>query len=234
MLAIRVVPDGLVVEEPCVAGPTRLGRGGAWRAVSLEQATLFSDSRPDEFLLFDSLLERLTGFDAPIEQVMYIDKRLREHTLLQAIARTNRVKRGKQRGYVVDYIGLANHLTDALTLYTAADELQELHDGLKNITTELPVLAALLPSRGQWACRWVGRQLRQLNKVPKVLITDGPYAETKEQLGGILVLEAKDLNHAIQLMSKHPGVKAGPFEIRPVEDLSAMVAESERRRSKTK
>ena len=52
----------------------------------------------------------------------------------------------------------------------------------------------------------------------KVSITDGPYAETKEQLGGILVLEARDLNHAVQLMSKHPGVKAGPFEIRPAED----------------
>lgn len=90
------------------------------------------------FLIVCDML--LTGFDAPIEQVMYIDKRLREHTLLQAIARTNRVKRGKQRGYVVDYIGLANHLTEALTLYNATDELQELHDGLKNISTELPVL----------------------------------------------------------------------------------------------
>ena len=68
----------------------------------------------------------------------------------------------------------------------------------------------------------------------KVSITDGPYAETKEQLGGILILEARDLNHAIQLLSKHPGVKVGPFEIRPVEDLSALVAESERRRSKAK
>ena len=55
----------------------------------------------------------------------------------------------------------------------------------------------------------------------KALVTDGPYAETKEQLGGILVLEARDLDHAVQLMSKHPGVKAGPFEIRPTEDLSA-------------
>jgi type I restriction enzyme R subunit len=90
------------------------------------------------FLIVCDML--LTGFDAPVEQVMYIDKRLREHTLLQAIARTNRVKRGKHRGYVVDYIGLANHLTEALTLYTATDELQELHDGLKNISTELPVL----------------------------------------------------------------------------------------------
>jgi len=68
----------------------------------------------------------------------------------------------------------------------------------------------------------------------KVSVTDGPYAETKEQLGGILVLEARDLNHAIQLMSKHPGVRVGPFEIRPAADLTAMVAESsERRRSAT-
>lgn len=65
----------------------------------------------------------------------------------------------------------------------------------------------------------------------KVVVTDGPFAETKEQLGGLLVLEARDLNHAIQLMSKHPGVKAGPFEIRPAADLLGMVAESERRRS---
>jgi len=64
----------------------------------------------------------------------------------------------------------------------------------------------------------------------KVAVTDGPYAETKEQLGGILVLEARDLNHAIQLMSQHPGVKSGPFEIRPAADLSAMIKQSEQRR----
>ena len=50
----------------------------------------------------------------------------------------------------------------------------------------------------------------------KVAVTDGPYAETKEQIGGILLLEARDLKHAIELMSKHPGVRlGGPFEIRP-------------------
>jgi len=53
----------------------------------------------------------------------------------------------------------------------------------------------------------------------KVAVTDGPYAETKEQLGGILILEANDLNHAIQLMSQHPGVRlGGPFEIRPAAE----------------
>ena len=60
----------------------------------------------------------------------------------------------------------------------------------------------------------------------KVEVTDGPYAETKEMLGGILLLEARDLNHAIALMSKHPGVKMGPFEIRPAnEAINGLVAE---------
>jgi hypothetical protein len=68
----------------------------------------------------------------------------------------------------------------------------------------------------------------------KVAVSDGPYAETKEQLGGILLLEARDLDEAIQLMSKHPGVKFGPFEIRPAADLTGMVRESERRRSVAK
>jgi len=55
-------------------------------------------------------------------------------------------------------------------------------------------------------------------KAGQVEVTDGPYAETKETLGGILFLEARDLNHAIALMSKHPGVKMGPFEIRPADE----------------
>jgi hypothetical protein len=54
----------------------------------------------------------------------------------------------------------------------------------------------------------------------KVSITDGPFAETKEQIGGLLLLEANDLNHAIQLMSKHPGVRVGSFEIRPIDEES--------------
>jgi hypothetical protein len=84
---------------------------------------------------------------------------------------------------------------------------------------------ALQSARNGTTLRW---------KNGKVSITDGPYAETKEQLGGICVLEARDLNQAISLMSKHPGVKAGPIEIRPAENLTQMIRESERRRSKTK
>ena len=63
----------------------------------------------------------------------------------------------------------------------------------------------------------------------KVAVTDGPYAETKEQLAGFFVLEARDLNHAIQLMSKHPVVRGGPIEIRPVADPMEMDREREKR-----
>lgn len=63
-------------------------------------------------------------------------------------------------------------------------------------------------------------------KAGEVDVTDGPYAETKEALGGILLLEARDLKHAIALMSKHPGVKMGPFEIRPAhEAINHLIAE---------
>jgi len=66
----------------------------------------------------------------------------------------------------------------------------------------------------------------------KPQITDGPFAETKEFLGGIMILEAKDLNEAILLMSRHPSLKmGGTFEIRPSADLSALVAESKKRRA---
>jgi hypothetical protein len=65
----------------------------------------------------------------------------------------------------------------------------------------------------------------------KVATTDGPYAETKEQLGGILLLEARDMNHAVQLMTQHPSVKYGSiFEIRPVADMNEVIKKSEQRR----
>jgi hypothetical protein len=68
----------------------------------------------------------------------------------------------------------------------------------------------------------------------KVSVTDGPYVETKEKIGGIYVIEARDLNHAIQLMSKHPVVRAGGVEIRAVVDMSAIYEASKERRAAAK
>ena len=67
---------------------------------------------PLRFLLVCDML--LTGFDAPIEQVMYLDKPLRDHNLLQAIARTNRVYKNKEAGKIIDYYGITRNLYDAL------------------------------------------------------------------------------------------------------------------------
>jgi type I restriction enzyme, R subunit len=89
------------------------------------------------FLIVCDML--LTGFDAPVEQVMYIDKIVKEHNLLQTIARVNRVQKGKSRGYIVDYVGLATHLQDSLSKYSG-DDRDDVENSLKNIKTELPIL----------------------------------------------------------------------------------------------
>jgi hypothetical protein len=64
----------------------------------------------------------------------------------------------------------------------------------------------------------------------KVMVTDGPFAETKEQLGGFFELEASDMNHATELLSKHPFIPFASFEIRPAdEEFKALVAEKHQR-----
>jgi len=81
----------------------------------------------------------LTGFDAPVEQVMYINKKIREHNLLQAIARVNRTARGKEKGFIVDYIGIGNHLKEALEIY-ASDDRDDILNAMKDMSTEIPIL----------------------------------------------------------------------------------------------
>ncbi len=88
------------------------------------------------FLIVKDML--LTGFDAPIAQVMYIDRKLQDHTLMQAIARVNRTYTGKTCGFVVDYYGLSKHLTDALELFTS-DDVDGTFQSLKD---EIPKLKA--------------------------------------------------------------------------------------------
>jgi type I restriction enzyme, R subunit len=83
------------------------------------------------FLVVSDML--LTGFDAPIEQVMYLDKKLTAHNLLQAIARVNRTYEGKTRGLIVDYYGVGAHLKDALANYEDAD----VEDVMQDFSNEL-------------------------------------------------------------------------------------------------
>ena len=77
----------------------------------------FCDGEIDILIVCSKLL---TGFDAPICQVLYIDKELKEHGLLQAIARTNRLREGKEYGLIVDYRGLIQKLDAAMDMYSGA------------------------------------------------------------------------------------------------------------------
>lgn len=107
-------------------------------------------SDPLMFLIVKSML--LVGFDAPIEQVLYIDRKLKEHELLQAIARVNRTRSGKNVGYVVDYANIGGHLVAALAAYTQDDvqgafrtakqeiiDLRDRHSRVVNVFKELGV-----------------------------------------------------------------------------------------------
>ncbi len=89
---------------------------------------------PLGFLIVKSML--LTGFDAPIEGVMYLDRPIREAELLQAIARVNRTRTGKKAGIVVDYYGIAQHLKDALSAYSVED----IEGALQSLADEIPKL----------------------------------------------------------------------------------------------
>jgi type I restriction enzyme, R subunit len=89
---------------------------------------------PLSILVVNNML--ITGFDAPVEQVLYLDRKIVAHDLLQAVARVNRTHGAKKCGYVVDYIGVARHLNEALQDYDGEDTKGTLID----ISVELPKL----------------------------------------------------------------------------------------------
>ncbi len=126
-------------------------RTGKWAAIKTGdssrteaevKAAFKKKGEPPFFLIVCAKL--LTGFDAPVESVMYLDNPLKEHNLLQAIARTNRVEGPeKQVGLIVDYIGITRHLNEALATYRKEDikgalhDLDELKAGLKHAHREV-------------------------------------------------------------------------------------------------
>ncbi len=101
------------------------------------------------FLIVKSML--ITGFDAPVEGVMYLDRPIREAELLQAIARVNRPEHNKEAGLVVDYYGVARHLKDALSAYSSDDidgALVSLRDEIPRLRDRRDRCVALFLTRG--------------------------------------------------------------------------------------
>jgi len=105
----------------------------------------FNPEKSETGIGFICVCDRLlTGFDAPVEQVMYLDKSLREHDLFQAITRVNRTKKGKSFGLIVDYFGVTKHLGDALSIFTDKDKLQleDFQKVFRDVDKEIPILEA--------------------------------------------------------------------------------------------
>jgi hypothetical protein len=130
----------------------------------------------------------------------------------------------------VKYICLAYVSEDGWTRMTEAQRNAAL-DEVFGYTDELRTSGHLISADGLDSARNAAT-VRSVNG--KISVTDGPYAETKEKIGGLYILEARDLNHAIQLMSKHPVVHAGGVEIRAVADMTPVLEASRQRRTASK
>jgi type I restriction enzyme R subunit len=114
--------------------PERIARWQWTRDHQKELIDSFKEEPPDKLGVIIVCDMLLTGFDAPVEQVMYLDAPLREHTLLQAIARVNRPDEGKTYGLVVDYWGVADDLQNALGIF----DTQDIQGALTPLEDQLP------------------------------------------------------------------------------------------------
>jgi hypothetical protein len=154
-----------------------------------------------------------------------------EKSATSVLSRTYKRKRQNEKGRTMKYICLG---------YYDKSKFEGLPENERNsMFDECFDYDDHLRANGHWvggeALQPAETALTVRRKKGKVAITDGPYAETKEQIGGILILEAKDMKHAQQLMGQHPALKFGSiFEIRPVGDMSEILKASEQRRREKK
>ncbi|MBY3333929.1 HsdR family type I site-specific deoxyribonuclease [Rhizobium laguerreae] len=143
---------------------------------------------PQFLIVCDKLL---TGFDCPIESVMYLDKPLKEHGLLQAIARTNRVSDAKKRnGLIVDYIGVSGHLEEALSSYRADDvknAMRDLDDLRNQLRGAHSAVAALMKPLRRKASEKDGFKA-EYDAFVKMLGTEDKWFDFKAKARGFIAL----------------------------------------------
>lgn len=145
MLKVRAVVSSQGNNEDAIIRDARLQAAADDAIVNYRKD--FNPENPTTGIGILCVCDRLlTGFDAPVEQVMYLDKNLSEHNLMQAITRVNRTKANKTHGLVVDYFGVTKNLNKALGIYNAddekaaADDLREFETYFKAIEKEIPEL----------------------------------------------------------------------------------------------
>lgn len=137
-----------------------------------------SDS-PEVIIVVDKLL---TGFDEPKNTVMYLDRNLTDHTLLQAVARVNRVCDDKEFGYIIDYYGILAKLNNALEIYADYDseELEDIHHTLTDIKEEVAKLSQLYSDL--WDLFKTVKNRRDLEEYSQILRYEDKRQEFYERL----------------------------------------------------
>jgi type I restriction enzyme R subunit len=138
----------------------------------------------------------VTGFDVPCLDTMYIDKPVQQHTLIQTISRVNRVYEGKEKGLIVDYIGIKNNMNLALKKYTNydEDEFEETEQSVKIVKDQLEVLANMLNGFDNYKY-FSGTPKEQLDCLNLAV----EYIQGKEELENRFMVAVKRLQQAFSL-----------------------------------
>jgi len=148
-----------------------------------EMAELFKDSDSD----FKIAIVRdmwLTGFDVPALNTMYLDKPIRHHNLMQAIARVNRVYKDKQGGIVVDFVGIAEELKKAITIYTQSggngSPAYEIEDAIKVMMERYEVVKSIV-GKFEYAKFFTGTHQEKMRVIPGLMEQVLGQAKGKER-----------------------------------------------------
>jgi type I restriction enzyme R subunit len=143
----------------------------------------------------------ITGFDVPCLDTMYIDKPLQQHTLIQTISRVNRVYPGKDKGLVVDYIGIKNNLNTALKKYATggnedAGSVEAVEHSIVMVKDELDILRRMFGSFN-YSKFSTGTPLEQLD----CLNRGAEYVQTTQEMENQFMGHTKKLKSAFNLCS---------------------------------
>ena len=147
----------------------------------------------------------ITGFDAPCLDTMYIDKPLQKHTLIQTISRVNRVYEGKDKGLVVDYLGIKSNMNNALKQYAGGGDIGEnietIEKSLTMVKDELDILRRLF-AQFDYSKFTTGSPLEQL----ECLKLAAEFIQSTEKMQNLFMGHVKKMKSAFNICSNHDDI----------------------------
>ena len=153
----------------------------------------------------------ITGFDVPCLDTMYIDKPLQRHTLIQTVSRVNRVYEGKDKGLVVDYIGIKSNMNNALKQYAGVgdmgDNVETVEKSLAMVKDELDILRRMF-SQFDYSKFTTGTPLEQLDCLKRA----AEFVQSTEKMQTLFMGHVRKLKSAFNLCSNHDDISEKEHE----------------------